>query len=143
MSLSFKETDFTTHRALDNTDPGFYIKGHKLRWVSPGVESRRAGRMWVPLKISALPKKIVDSLKEHNASWMSHGDTIRRRDLILSVAPLQEVNKKVSENKSQQKTNEAVFRGKAKVAGNSAIETTKDTSIRDERLGGDADSFEK
>lgn len=117
--MMFKDSDVTTHPPADTTDPGFAIKGVKLRWISGAVEARRAGRMWQPLKLSMLPKKIVDRLKESNGSWFaSGGDTIRKRgDLTLSFAPLDLVEARRRELRKQQNANEAVFRGAASSTG--------------------------
>jgi hypothetical protein len=127
--MSFKDSDIQTHKPTDDTDPGFTLKGHKLRWVSGAVESRRSGRAWVPLKVSALPKEIVKKLQDSNPSWFREGDTIRRGDTVLNYAPIKEIEAKVRADKDQQKTNEGVFRGKAKVSGSDHIKTTDDTSI--------------
>lgn len=113
----FKDTDFTFHRARDNSDTGFAIKGHKLRWLSNAVEFRRSGRAWVPLRVSNLPKKVLDYLKDYQPRWVGEGDTIRRRDLTLAYAPLEEIEKIARENKQNQKLNEAVLRGKTSHGG--------------------------
>lgn len=134
--MNFKDSEIKTHRPTDDTDPGFSINGHKLRWVSGAVESRRAGRAWVPLKVSFLPEKLRNSLKESHPSWFKEGDTIRRGDTVLSFAPVKEIEEKVRADKSQQKANEGAFRGKAKV-GTGHITTTEDTGHGHEVIAGE------
>lgn len=113
--MKFKDTDVSLHRSVDNSDPGFAVKGHKLRWISGGVEARRAGRMWQPLKASMLPEKIVGKMRESNPTWFTQGDTIRKKDLTLSFAPLALVEERRRTLKENQNANEAVFRGKVDV----------------------------
>ncbi len=129
--MKFKDTDVSTHSSVDNSDPGFAIKGVKLRWVSGQVESRRAGRIWVPLKVSMLPDKTVARMKEHNPSWFSTGDTIRRKDLTLAYAPLELVEARQRELHKQQRANESVFRA-GQDLGNT-VKTDKDTGMAVER----------
>lgn len=109
--MKLQESDITLHQAVDHTDPGFAVKGHKLRWISGVVEVRRAGRMWRVLKMSHLPPKVADKLKQINPGW-EDGDTIRRRDLILAIAPLFEVQKRRQWLRDSQEANEAIFKGK-------------------------------
>jgi hypothetical protein len=131
--MKFKDNEVSTHPSADDTDPGFALKGYKLRWISPQVESRRAGRMWQPLKVSMLPDGVLKRLKESNSAWLNNaGDLIRRIDLVLSFAPHGEVEKKRRQVKEQQTTNEAVFRGKVSL-GN-GVSTEKDNTIEDERI---------
>lgn len=113
--MKFTESQVKTHRPADQTDPGFAIKGYKLRWVSGVVEARRGGRMWRVLKLSQMPKGVVDKLKEVNRSF-SDGDTIRRRDLTLAYAPIEEVNERRKQLRDNQNANEAIFKGKATLA---------------------------
>lgn len=123
--MKFNESEVSIHRAVDDTDPGFSLKGYKLHWVSAMVESRRAGRMWVPLKLSALPAKAVVKLKESNPSWFnSTGDVIRRRDLVLSYAPHKEVESRRRELKEMQHANEAVFRGRVNLGNGVSTEAS-------------------
>jgi hypothetical protein len=107
--MKFAETDFTFHRPVDNSDPGFAIKGYKLRWLSAAVEVRRAARIWVPLKLSMLPKKVLDQMQERQPRWFGD-DTIRRKDLTLAFAPLDQVNELKRELKQTQALNENVLR---------------------------------
>lgn len=123
--MKFKDNEVSTHRPVDDTDPGFALKGFKLHWVSAHVETRRAGRMWQPLKLSMLPDNAVKKLKESNSSWFnSTGDVIRRRDLVLSFAPFKEVEERRRELKGQQHANEAVFRGKVNLGNGISTEAT-------------------
>ena len=108
----FKEADFTFDRPVDHTDPGFAIKGCKLRWVSGHVESRRGGRIWHVLKKSDLPKKCLDEITDRNPFWSSEGDTIRRRDLVLAYARQEDIDYVKRENRENQNANESVLRGK-------------------------------
>lgn len=130
--MKFKDNEVSVHPSKDDTDPGFIIKGFKLRWVSGAVESRRAGRIWVPLKVSALPEGASRRLKESNPSWFNAGDTIRRNDLVLCCAPLDKVEAMRRSMSEQQKTNEGVFRRGASL-GN-GITTDRDTGIDLERV---------
>ncbi len=129
--MKFKDTDVSIHRAVDNTDPGFAIKGFKLRWISGQVESRRAGRIWVPLKVSMLPEKTVARMREQNGSWFSTGDTIRRKDLTLSFASIEQAEELRREQRKQQHANESVFRGQVDL-GN-GVKTEKDNQVVSER----------
>lgn len=123
--MKFNDSEVSIHKAVDDTDPGFALKGYKLHWVSAQVESRRAGRMWVPLKLSALPAKAVAKLKESNPSWFnSPGDVIRRRDLVLSFAPTKEVEGRRRELKEMQYANEAVFRGQVNLGNGVSTEAS-------------------
>jgi len=140
MSAKFKESDVAVHRPIDATDPGFMVKGHKLRWVSAAVEVRRTGRAWIPLKISALPETATKKLKETNPSWFNAGDTIRRRDLVLCVAPAEEVDRQKKENKENQKANEGVFQRNRKI-GTGHVKTTDDVEVTQERSSSAADKF--
>ena len=108
----FSDSQLSFHRPVDGTDPGFMIKGYKLRWLSGGVEVRRAGRIWVPLKLSDLPAKALEKLKDYQGSWFSGGDTVRRKDLTLAYAPLEQVEQRRRELREGQNLNEGVFRGK-------------------------------
>ncbi len=130
--MKFKDTDVSVHRAVDGTDPGFAIKGFKLRWLSGEVESRRAGRIWVPLKVSMLPEKTVARMREQTASWFSTGDTIRRKDLTLAFAPVEQVEARRRELFQQQRANESVFRPGI-AAGGGHAKTDTDTGITQER----------
>lgn len=130
--MKFKDTDVSMHRSVDNSDPGFAIKGFKLRWLSGGVEARRAGRMWQPLKLSMLPEKVLAKMRESNPSWFAAADTIRKKDLTLAFAPLQLVEERRRALKENQNANEAIFRGKVSV-GNGAY-TEKDNSVAVERM---------
>ncbi len=121
--MKFKKDDVSIHRSVDNSDPGFAIKGFKLRWLSGAVESRRAGRIWAPLKISMLPDETIKVLKDTQPTWFSAGDTIRRRDLTLALAPLDAVEKRRRELRENQNANEAVFRKNAQVSGNQHVRT--------------------
>lgn len=139
--MIFKDTDVTTHFPVDTSDPGFAIKGVKLRWISGAVEARRAGRIWQPLKISMLPKKVLDTLKASNGSWFATGgDTIRKRgDLTLSFAPLEQVEARKRELRKQQNANEAVFKGS--VGRNDQVQTDlKNTGVGTEVVRGEASS---
>lgn len=129
--MSITKSDVTFHRPTDNTDPGFAVRGKTLRWVSGGVEARRAPRFWKPLKISTFTKDLQDKVRERVGSLVD-GDTIRRRDLILSFAPNELVADRKKDLREQQRANEAVFRPNAGVAGNDAMRTTKDTGIKNE-----------
>jgi hypothetical protein len=110
--MMFKDTDVSTHSSVDNSDPGFAIKGFRLRWVSGVVEVRRAGRIWQPLKFSMLPSKVLQKLKDTQPGWFSSGDVIRRRDLVLSFAPIALVEERRKLLRKNQDANEAVFRGR-------------------------------
>ncbi len=129
--MKFKDTDVSVHKSVDGTDPGFAIKGVKLRWISGQVEGRRAGRIWIPLKVSMLPEKTVARLREQNGSWFSTGDTIRRKDLTLAYAPLEQVEERQRELRKNQHANEAVFRGQQDL-GN-GVRTEKDNQVTHER----------
>lgn len=129
--MKFKDTDVSVHRSVDNSDPGFAVKGFKLRWISGGVEARRAGRMWQPLKVSMLPDKALAKMRESNPSWFSMGDTIRKKDLTLSFAPVHLVEERRRMLKANQNANEAVFRGKVDL-GN-GISTESDNRVTTER----------
>lgn len=129
--MKLKDSDVSMHRSVDNSDPGFAVKGFKLRWVSGQVEARRAGRMWQPLKASMLPERVVTKIKESNPGWFSTGDTIRKKDLTLSFAPNELVEERRKSLREQQNANEAVFRGKTSV-GNGAY-TEADNRVTIER----------
>ncbi len=131
--MSFKKSDITFHRSVDNSDPGFAVKGHTLRWVSGGVEARRAPRMWKPVKVSGLDKDVVAKL-EVNLGNMIDGDRIRRRDLILHFAPEKEVAERRKRVDEDRKLNEEVFKANSGSQEHGAIRTTKDTGMTRERV---------
>ena len=110
----FSESDLSFHTPIDVSDPGFMIKGHKLRWVSEGVEVRRAGRIWKPIKMSELPQKAIENVASLRSKWAGggagEGDTIRRRDLVLTYAPIELVEERRREIKSTQTLNESVLK---------------------------------
>ncbi len=133
MSAKFKDNEVVVDRPIDATDPGFKVKGHRLRWVSSSVEMRRTGRAYIPLKISCLPESATKKLKETNPSWFNAGDTIRRRDLVLCIAPIEEVEKTRKENKENQKANEGVFM-KNKRIGTGSVKTTDEVEVANERV---------
>jgi hypothetical protein len=108
----FKESDFEFHRPVDNTDPGFSIKGCKLRWLSASVEVRRAARIWMPLKLSMMPEKVQGRLKEYQPRWFGEGDTVRKKDMTLAFAPIDQVEELRRDIKKTQKLNESVLRGR-------------------------------
>lgn len=122
--MKFKDTDVSVHQSRDNTDPGFALKGFKLRWLSGAVEARRAGRIWTPLKVSMLPDRVLNHLKDKQPAWLSTGDTIRRRDLTLAFAPQKLADDRRRELLKQQHANEAVLRGKVSLGHE--ITTEKD-----------------
>lgn len=128
--MKLKQSDVSVHRAIDTSDPGFALKGYKLRWISSGVEVRRAGRIWQPLKLSMLPEAVVTKLKEINPRWME-SDTIRKRDQVLAFAPLAEVEERARQLKDAQNANEAIFGGKRKLAGG---RVTSEGSSQRERI---------
>lgn len=130
--MKFKDTDVSTHRSVDNSDPGFALKGHKLRWLSGAVEARRAGRIWTTLKVSMLPEPVLKKIRETQPGWLSTGDTIRKRDLVLAFAPLELVEERRRELRKQQNDNEAVFRGK--VSMGNGIETEATNRMEIERV---------
>jgi hypothetical protein len=132
------KSEVTFHKPVDTVDPGFAIKGHKLRWCNGKVESRRAGRIWSTIKISQFSKDIQDKILEINPRWVE-GDTIRRRGDVLTMAPIKLVEEKRAEIKDAQRANEAIFRGGASAGGE--IKSTGDSSMRDERVRNDSDSF--
>jgi hypothetical protein len=112
--MAFTKTQVSFHQPTDATDPGFQIRGAKLRWLSGYVQSRKPWRHWKTLKISDLPKSDeVDSwIKSH--PHVVDGDSIRRGDQTLAWAPIDVVKAKRKENKEQQSTNEGVTRSKRK-----------------------------
>lgn len=132
--MKFTDSDVSTHTSVDNSDPGFAIKGFKLRWISGAVESRRAGRFWVPLKLSMIPEKALKRLKDSNPSWFTNGDTIRKRgDLTLACAPIALVEERRRKLRDDQNANEAVFRGQQNLGNH--VKTEKDNSMTIERTG--------
>lgn len=135
---SLTKSDVTFHKPVDGVDPGFAIKGHKLRWCNGKVESRRAGRIWSTIKISQFSKELQDKIAEINPRWIE-GDTIRRRGDVLTMAPMDLVNEKRAEIRDAQRANEAIFRGGSNAGG--AVKSTSDSQMRDERIRNDADSF--
>jgi hypothetical protein len=134
-SLTKSEVSF--HPPVDHVDPGFAVKGFKLRWVNGQVESRRAGRIWSTVKLSQFSKDVQDKIVEANPRWVD-GDTIRRRGDLLAMAPLALVNERREELKQAQNANEAIFRGGSNVGD--AVSTMQGSSIRDEVLKADRGS---
>lgn len=108
--MKFKDSDVSIHPSVDNSDPGFAVKGIKLRWLSGAVEARRSGRIWQPLTKSMLPEATRKKLEAVQPAFKNGEDTIRRRDLTLAFAPNHLVEEKRRELKAQQNANEAVFR---------------------------------
>lgn len=135
---SLTKAEVTFHRPVDGVDPGFAIKGFKLRWCNGKVESRRAGRIWKTVKLSQFSKELQSEITELNPSWID-GDTIRRRGDVLTMAPLNEVNARRQEIKESQMANEAIFRGNANAGG--AVRTTDDTGMTNEIVRGSSDNF--
>lgn len=131
--MKFTDADVTTHPSVDNSDPGFALRGMKLRWISGAVESRRAGRFWQPLKASMLPVKALAKLRESNPSWFTTGDTIKKRgDLTLAFAPIEVVEARRRELRQNQHANEAVFRGQVNLGNH--VKTEKDNQSVIERV---------
>lgn len=136
--MSFNKSDFIFSKGQpkDNSDPGFSLRGHVLRWVSGGVEARRAPRFWQPLKLSHVPKEIQSEFQTKLRS-MIDGDTIRRRDLVLAFAKEDLVKERRNDIRDQQQANEAIFRGNQRIAGNDNVRTMPDTSLKTERVSAD------
>ncbi len=91
---------FSTHRPVDNSDPGFSMPGKRLRWLSGAVEDRRAGRIWESVKFSQLPEGLQKYIQEKFPRNIQN-DNVRRGDLILSWASVEaceEERAKLKEN---------------------------------------------
>lgn len=75
---------FQRVRSRDRSDPGFRLPGKTLRWVSAKQTEVNMDRPWVVLRMSNMPKELVDHLNAVNPGVFSHGDTVRRGDLTLA-----------------------------------------------------------
>lgn len=92
----------------DPSNCGFTIKGYVLRWLSPGVQSRRGGRIWMPLRMSDLDPEFVREWQPgyNHLRCAQDGDTIRRNELVLSYASLEAAHKQRQQTKKQQEMEE-------------------------------------
>jgi len=77
---------YTLNTPLDNSDPGFTLPGKKLRWLSGKVAENSPARPWVILRKDKLEKGLIEHIEKYNPSAFSHGDTIRRGELVLAYA---------------------------------------------------------
>lgn len=78
---------FIATRPIDKTDPGFRIKGHKLRWVASNATEDKMGRFWRIIRRDELPKEFVEAMKAANRDMFGQDSTIRNRELVLAYAP--------------------------------------------------------
>lgn len=89
----------------DGSNCGFAIKGYKLRWISHTVQTAKPGRIWMTLKLSDLDPEFVKVWSERYQHLLSDGggDTIRRREMVLSYASEEAVKaEKIKMKKLQQ-----------------------------------------
>ena len=87
---------FKIHRPVDSSDPGFEIVGVKLRWISGKVrETSGSSNLWVPLRKSKMPPKLLEHIENYHPNAFNAGDTYLRGngELILSYAPVEQVRK--------------------------------------------------
>lgn len=80
-------------RPVDRTDPGFRIKGVRLRWLSADVSEIRYGRIWRVLRKEDMPKELIDHIESVNPGAFRDGNTIKRKGLFLGWAPEEEALK--------------------------------------------------
>jgi len=120
---------FTTHRPVDNSDPGFAIPGKRLRWLSGGVEDRRVGRIWESVKVSSLPQELQNYLKEKFARAIQN-DTVRRGDLTLSWASVEACEDERKKLKEQLAITNSALNKKRAAKQNGDIETNTELEKR-------------
>lgn len=121
--MAFTKTQVKFHQPVDPSDPGFVIRGMKLRWLSGYVQSRKPWRQWKTLKVSEMPKcEDFDNWKDAHPHVID-GDKIRRGDQTLAYCPIDVAKKKQKENREQQKTNESRNRSKLKDAVTGMVAT--------------------
>lgn len=90
MSAQVKEeTEYKTHRPMDQLDPGFTLKGRKLYFISAKKTENTPGRPWEIVRKKDLPPKLVEHIKRTNPrAFTDQDDTYRVGDLVLAMAPL-------------------------------------------------------
>lgn len=127
--MAFTKTQVKFHRPVDPSDPGFTIRGMKIRWISGYVQSRKPWRMWKTLKVSEMPKcEEWENWKQEN-SHVVDGDKIRRGDQTLSYAPTRVVEEKRRENRELQKTNESRTRSKTRDSATGIVATGEEDQV--------------
>lgn len=94
----------------DGSNVGFYLKGHVLRWLSPGVQSRRAGRIYQTLRLNDLDPSFVEQWRRRYNYIESDGGTIRRNEMVLAFASLEARDKVRKRNKELQRRQEGNLR---------------------------------
>lgn len=127
-----KLTKWTSHKPVDNRDPGFALPGYQLRWLGSSVHERRSGRIWEVLQISMLPDDLVKHLKRTQPFWFrdSNGDTIRRRGDVLAYAPIEAVMEVRKENQREAQEKLSIFRrGKNKMSNDEMKERAGEVII--------------
>lgn len=95
----------------DGSDPGFMIKGYKLRWLSHTVQTFKPGRIWQPLRVEDLDPAFVQKWMPRYNHLAGNGDgTIRRREMVLSYASQEAVDKERRQKKNLQALQEGSIR---------------------------------
>jgi hypothetical protein len=84
--IKFKKT-----QSDDPLDVGFEIEGFKLRWIRAQSTEDRIYRIWRPIQREDFPKETLEELQRQRFGLWTGGNTIRRGDLVLAMAPLEAV----------------------------------------------------
>lgn len=102
--------EVTRHRPTDTLDPGFAIKGHKLRWIHGFKAEGPEMSIWKVLKKDELQPEQLKSLQQQIPGLFSGGNTIRKRDLVLAYAPMDSVKEVRAEvDKANQEAMQRIY----------------------------------
>ena len=130
-SYKFSENQITACRGNDGSDTGFVIKGYKLRWLSPAVQTFSAGRIWQPLRVEDLdPKFVKNWLTRYNHLAENGSGTIRRREMVLSYASLDVCKKEKRRNKDLQRLQEGSIRTENRNRKAGVVTDVEETTVR-------------
>lgn len=130
-SYLFPESQLQLNPGGDASNPGFIIKGHKLRWLSHTVQSFKPGRQWKTLRLSDLDPKFVEKWKPSYNHLMDNGEgTIRRREMVLSYASIEECEKVRREQKELQQLQEGSIRSRNRNSKAGLVADVEETSVR-------------
>lgn len=95
-----------TGRARDGLDHGLTSNEIKFRWITARREEDKFGRIWQVLHKELLSEKTLAEMDKKLPGVWTGGSTIRRGDLVLAFAPVEEVNKLKADNHERAKQQE-------------------------------------
>ena len=115
----------------DGSNPGFVIKGYKLRWLSHTVQTFSPGRIWQPLKLSDLDPKFVEKWMPRYNHLASNGDdTIRRKEMVLSFASIEAVEKQRRDNRRLQQLQEGSIKTANRNNREGVVTDVEETTVK-------------